>query len=150
MFLDTRGDSSPAGASRQYIRAMSKTQEIKKKMLAIPLYRSHVAPVLNWSTTTLIVPESGNDKTAEREMVLLAMSGFDRLRILAERNVNTLICGAIDPDLLSYAEQLGLEVIDGVAGEAREVVQAYHDRRLDDPRFRLPGYCVKVRQDKES
>jgi predicted Fe-Mo cluster-binding NifX family protein len=108
-------------------------------MLAIPVFRSRVAPVLNWCSKIFIIPENETDKAAGREIVLYDMSGFDRLRALRERGVDTLICGALSPRLLHYGEYLGLRIIHGVAGEIDEVLRAYHEQQLDQPLFRIPG-----------
>jgi predicted Fe-Mo cluster-binding NifX family protein len=88
----------------------------------------------------LILPDGETDRASGREMVLVDMSNFERLRILRERHVGTLICGALSPDLLSYGENLGLRIIHGVAGDLDEVLHAYHNQELDQPHFRLPGY----------
>ncbi|MHC1724502.1 MAG: NifB/NifX family molybdenum-iron cluster-binding protein [Syntrophobacteraceae bacterium] len=112
-------------------------------LLAIPLLRSRVAPVLNWCTTFFIIPMGEVDRALGKEIVLPDTSCFDRLRILRERKTSTLICGALSPDLLDYCQSLGLQVIHGIAGEIDEVLRAYHDGKLDDPRFRLPGYSVE-------
>jgi len=108
-------------------------------MLAIPVFRSRVAPVLNWCSKIFIIHENETDAAAGREIVLYDMSGFDRLRALRTRGVDTLICGALSTRLLHYGENLGLHIIHGVAGQIDEVLRAYHERQLDQPFFRLPG-----------
>jgi hypothetical protein len=107
--------------------------------LAIPVFRSRVAPVLNWCSKMLILGESAMTCAVGQEMLLLNMSAFDRLRILRDEGICTLICGALSPDLLSYGEHLGLRIICGVAGDVDEVLRAYHTEQLDQPRFWLPG-----------
>ena len=109
-------------------------------MLAVPVFRSRVAPVLNWCSTIDIFPENAAETTASsQEIVLLDMSAFDRLRILQEQGVRTLICGALSPELLSYGESIGLRIIHGIAGDIGDVLNAYYANDLDHPRFRLPG-----------
>ncbi len=108
--------------------------------VAIPVFRSRVAPVLNWCSKMHIFPdETGKTGCTQEELVLLGMNAFDRLRVLREDGVRTLICGALSPDLLSYGESLGLRVIHGIAGDVWEVFCAYCSRELDDPRFWIPG-----------
>lgn len=108
-------------------------------MLAIPVFRSRVAPVLNWCSKMQIFREEATDTKCCDEIVLLNMGAFDRLKIIHEEGVQTLICGALSPDLLSYGEKIGLNIIHGVAGEIGDVLQAYHAQKLDSPRFWLPG-----------
>lgn len=112
-------------------------------MLAVALFRSRVAPVLNWSSTVLLIPFGKVDRSAGMEIVLPDMSCFDRLRILCERKVSTLICGALSPDLLDYAQSLGLRIIHGIVGDIDEVLTAFRDGKLDQPHFRMPGCDVE-------
>ncbi len=109
--------------------------------LAIPVFRSRVAPVLNWCSKIQIFSGSSAEASCGREISLLNMNAFDRLRILQEEGVQTLICGALTPDLLSYGESLGLKIIHGIAGEISDVLKAYHSELLTEARFRLPGCC---------
>ncbi len=107
--------------------------------LAIPVFRSRVAPVFNWCSKILLLEEQATSGAAGQEIVLLNMNAFDRLRILRAEGVRILICGALSPDLLSYGTRLGCHIISGVAGDIDEVLQAYQARQLTQPRFRLPG-----------
>lgn len=109
-------------------------------MLAIPIFRSRVAPVLNWSTRLLILPEDATSISLAEEVDLTEISDpFQRLRRLRDKGVTVLICGALSPDLRNYARQLGVSVICGVAGEIPDVFAAYCRKGLDQPIFRLPG-----------
>jgi len=108
-------------------------------MLAIPVFRSRVAPVLNWCSKIHIFRDDANEVKCCEEIILLNMGAFERLKIIHEEGVQTLICGALSPDLLSYGEKIGLNIIPGVSGEIVDVLQAYHAQKLDSPRFWLPG-----------
>jgi predicted Fe-Mo cluster-binding NifX family protein len=109
-------------------------------MLAIPIFRSRVAPVLNWCSKVLIVPEDAGDISSGVEVLISDLTDpFERLRMLQNRGVRTLICGALSPELLSYADQLEMKVICGVSGRVPDVLTAYRGQQLDEPRFRLPG-----------
>lgn len=111
-------------------------------MLAIPVFRSRVAPVLDWCSKILIFPEDAAEAISGEEIVLPNRNTFDRLRILQQEGVVTIICGALSVDLLSYGESLGLRIIHGIAGDIGEVLQAYRTRQLDQSSFWLPGYKV--------
>ena len=109
-------------------------------MLAIPVLRSRVAPVLNWCSKVLLFPKSALDRSSCEEVTLPdGTDPFERLRVLQGKGVSTLVCGALSPDLLHYAEDLELEVICGVAGRIPEVLEAYREHKLDQPDFWLPG-----------
>jgi hypothetical protein len=108
-------------------------------MVAIPVLRSRVAPVLNWCSTIHIFPDDTGETVQGREIILLSVSGTERLRILKQEGVRTIICGALSQDLLSFGKGLGLHIIHGVAGEVGDVLQAYRARNLDLPCYWLPG-----------
>jgi hypothetical protein len=80
-----------------------------------------------------------------QELVMPHLDAAQRLQVLHEKRVKTLICGALSADLLRYAGQLGLTVVSGVAGEVHEVVQSYWQNTLDHPKFWLPG-CRGLRR----
>jgi predicted Fe-Mo cluster-binding NifX family protein len=108
-------------------------------MLAIPVLRSRVAPVLNWCSRIRIFPAEPSPESLSQELLLPHLEAAQRLQVLRDHGVSTLICGALSADLLRCARDLGLTVVSGVAGEVQEVVQFYWQNNLDDPRFRLPG-----------
>jgi predicted Fe-Mo cluster-binding NifX family protein len=108
-------------------------------MLAIPVLRSRVAPALNWCSRIQIFPEGPFQEGGGQELVLSQMEAAQRLQVLRDQGVNTLICGALSAELLRFAEDLGLTIVSGVAGEVQEVVQSYWHNTLDHPKFWLPG-----------
>ena len=108
-------------------------------MLAIPVLRSRVAPVLNWCSRIQIFPEEPSGENLSQELIMPHLEAAQRLQVLRDHGVSTLICGALSADLLRCARNLGLTVVSGVAGEVEEVVQSYRQNNLDHPRFRLPG-----------
>ena len=115
-------------------------------MLAIPVFRSRVAPVLDWCSKVLLFPEGVPDSSLCEEIALTDVAdSFERLRALKKMGVTTLVCGALSADLLRYAENLKLRVICGVAGGVPDVLDAYKEGRLDQPRFWLPGCRCKRR-----
>jgi predicted Fe-Mo cluster-binding NifX family protein len=108
-------------------------------MLAIPVLRSRVAPVLNWCSRIQIFPEEPSQERLSQELHLPHLEAAQRLEVLRDQGVITLICGALSADLLRYARELGLTIVSGVAGEVEEVVESYWKNNLDHPRFWLPG-----------
>jgi predicted Fe-Mo cluster-binding NifX family protein len=107
-------------------------------MIAIPVMRGRVAPVLNWCSQVLLFPANPEGGLGQ-ELRLPELTPRERLEFLRDQRVNTLICGALSTDLHNCAIQLGLSVISGVAGEVGEVLEAYRQNRLEQPEFWLPG-----------
>lgn len=114
-------------------------------MIALPVMRGRVAPVLNWCSRMQIFPEEPSQEGGGQELTLPDLAAAQRLQVLHDKGVNTLICGALSVDLLRCAVDLGLTVVSGVAGEIQEVVQSYRQNTLDHPKFWLPG-CRGLRR----
>ncbi len=127
------------GWGREKGNAIPRSSPTGRAMLAIPVLRSRVAPVLNWCSRIQIFPEDPSLEAVGRELILPHLEAAQRLKVLRDEGVSTLICGALSVDLLGYARDLGLTVVSGVAGEVREVVRSYWQNALDHPKFRLPG-----------
>lgn len=108
-------------------------------MMAIPIFRTRVAPVLDWCSKILIVPEEAPDVTASREISVKETGRFSLMRTLQQQGIDIVICGALSPEMLNYGESLGLRIIHGIAGDIGEVLQAYRKGELDRPRYWLPG-----------
>jgi len=108
-------------------------------MLAIPVLRSRVAPVLDWCSRIYIFPQEPSSEGAGQELFLPHLEADQRLQVLGDRGVTTVICGALSAELQHYARQLRMNIICGVAGEITEVLQSYWQNRLDQPCFWLPG-----------
>ncbi len=108
-------------------------------MLAIPVFRARVAPVLDWCSKIIIIPEEGVNAASGGQIDVMEGNIFIQMRTLREKGIKTLICGALSPEMLNYGESIGLRIIHGIAGEIEEVVQAYREEKLDQPRYWLPG-----------
>jgi hypothetical protein len=119
-------------------RTLTLQAEREMMMIAIPVMRGRVAPVLNWCSRTMIFPESPEAGNAQ-ELWTPDLGPSERLQLFRQHGVQTLICGALSLDLQNCAVGLGLEIIPGVAGGIEEVIEAYRQNCLDQPEFWLPG-----------
>lgn len=108
-------------------------------MVAIPVFRARVAPVLDWCSKILLISEEGVGGAASREIDVKEAGRFDLMRDLRQQGIDIVICGALSQEMLSYGEGLGLQIIHGIAGDIGEVLQAYRKGELDSPRYWLPG-----------
>ena len=108
-------------------------------MLAIPVFRARVAPVLDWCSKIIIIPEEGVNAASGRQIDVMEENIFRLMRTLREKGTRTLICGALSPEMLNYGESIGLRIIHGIAGDIEEVLQAYRERKLDRPQYWIPG-----------
>lgn len=114
-------------------------------MLAIPVFRDRVAPVFDWCSRIIIIPEKMADEESIRQ-IDVKENTFKLMRRLQEQGIRTLICGAMSSEALNYGRSIGLKIIHGIAGEIQDVLQAYRDQKLDQPQYCLPGCREKRRQ----
>ena len=108
-------------------------------MLAIPVFRARVSPVLDWCSKIMIFSEKGTDLESHRQVDVTEKNVLRLMQNLREQGIETLICGALSPETLDYGESIGMKIIHGIAGEIEEVLQAYRERKLDQPKYWLPG-----------
>jgi predicted Fe-Mo cluster-binding NifX family protein len=108
-------------------------------MVAIPVFRSRVAPVLNWCTRVVLIDPQQAGISVLDQLEVDQLDPFRRLRLIHGKGVDTVICGTLSQELLLYAESLGMKVLYGISGEISEVVEAYRGGWLHEARFRLPG-----------
>ncbi len=111
----------------------------KDAMLAIPVFRARVAPVLDWCSKIILIPEEGADAASSLQIDVMEEDTFRLMRTLQEKGTKTLICGALSPEMLYYGQSIGLRIIHGIAGDIEEVLQAYRKQKLDEPKYWLPG-----------
>ncbi len=112
-------------------------------MIAIPMHQSRVAPVLDWCSTIVLIPKTACKSWHEVERLEVRTNIFEVLRLLHSKAVSSVICGALSPRARYFGQHLGIEFISGISGAIDEVVEAYRNGELDQPRFRLPGcQCI--------
>ncbi len=114
-------------------------------MLAIPVFRDRVAPVFDWCSRIIIIPEKETDKESSRQ-IDVRENTFKLMRKLREQGIRTVICGAMSLEALNYGRSIGLKIIHGIVGEIEDVLQAYRDQKLDQPQYCLPGCREKRRR----
>jgi len=108
--------------------------------VAIPTFRSRVSPVFDSCTRVLLVEIEHNREIERSEMYLDELSLTKRMTILQKSNVTTVICGGISDMLQNMLQSAKIYLITGIAGEIDQVVTAYLHKRLDEPRFHMPGF----------
>ncbi|MGQ9688591.1 MAG: NifB/NifX family molybdenum-iron cluster-binding protein [Desulfobaccales bacterium] len=108
-------------------------------MIAIPVLRSRVAPVLNWCSSIRLFPADPSYEGVGQEVDVTHLGIWERLELLRNRGAKVLICGALSPEVRHYAKKLGITLVCGVAGGIEEVRRSYWRNQLDQPEFWLPG-----------
>lgn len=112
--------------------------------IAIPVFHSRVAPVLDTSNLLIVVDFEDGQELARRELSLEKMSLFERVEVLCRLEVNRVICAAISETMFRLIENKKIGLISGVVGELDKIIQAYLCDQLDDVYFSMPGMLKPV------
>ena len=107
--------------------------------IAIPIWNGLVSSVFDFAHQLLVVDVEGRTERSRSEISLGQESMPQRIAKLVDSSVDVLICGAISRPLASMLMASNIEVIPFVSGPVDEVLNAYFDGRLAEPRFLQPG-----------
>jgi predicted Fe-Mo cluster-binding NifX family protein len=118
--------------------------------LAISIWNDRISPVFDAAGRLLLVDiEEGQERGRQVEVLSDALPSR-RIRRLTELGVNALVCGGISRPLITLLADFGISVCPWTAGPVDEVLKAYNEGRLQDPRWRMPGCGGKSRDPKVS
>lgn len=107
--------------------------------IAIPIRDGFVSPAFDFARRLLVVEFGDSLETQRFERELAPEPNAQRAARLMGLQVKLLICGAISRDLAQWVLEAGIEILSYVSGPIDEVVKAYAEGRLAEPRFVLPG-----------
>lgn len=109
--------------------------------IAIPIWDDDkVSPVLDTASRLLIVEVEGQ-KEASRFETFLDVQDLNRRCVRIQGlGVDTLICGAISQPFFRWLTASGIDIIPGISGHPEDVLEAYLEGTLSDPRFLMPGF----------
>jgi predicted Fe-Mo cluster-binding NifX family protein len=108
--------------------------------IAIPTFRVRVSPVLDTCTRLLFIDIEQGREIDRKEVYLDALSLTERLTILRKSRVSIVICGGVSEVLENMLLSAKIDVISDITGEIEPVLQAYLSKRLDEPKFHMPGF----------
>lgn len=104
-------------------------------MLAVPLHGDDVAPRFCSAERFLIAELDRGHLQRLRQLTLPEEAWSRRLERLSTSGVKTLLCGGFNRDFLPLAEDLGIRVVSGLAGEARQLIDAFLRHEIERYRF---------------
>ena len=114
--------------------------------VAVPEWKKRVSPVFDTARCVLVVVVDTR-KEVRRDRIELRNGSFhDRVEALTGAGVDVLLCGAISRPLYEMLESAGIEVTPFLSGSIEEVLEAFMEERITDPRFLMPGCCGKNRR----
>ena len=108
--------------------------------IAIPVYKSRVSPVFDSCARLLLIDLDQHREINRTEMLCEGLSELERLKVLKNSAVCTVICGAISDGFYKLISSADISIIIGIAGEVDQVLDAFRCNRLNDSCFYMPGY----------
>ena len=109
--------------------------------VALPIWMDRISPVFDVAGRLLVAELDGQSVQDQAERPLDVAEPGARAKRLSEMGVDVLICGAISRQLEARLTAAGVSVIGQTCGAVGEVLDAYLNGRLEEPRFAMPGCC---------
>ena len=90
--------------------------------VAIPRMGESVAPCFEYCTTMAIFTVAETGTVDQVDFPLSSQEPFDRVRLLRDQGVDTLICGGMQDIYEDLVRAAGLEVISWVSGSVEDLL----------------------------
>jgi predicted Fe-Mo cluster-binding NifX family protein len=113
---------------------------------AFAYWKNRIAPVFDVARQIYVVEAQSERIVAETEEILLDDLPVQKVIRLAGLGVGMLVCGAISRSLREMVAAYGIQVVPFVAGDLREVIQAWLEGGLRGDDFAMPGCCGRRRR----
>ena len=117
--------------------------------IALATFNGRISPVFDTAQKLVLVDVDGANELSRGEHAISAKSFTHRTAHINELGVEILLCGAISRPLAMMIAAQGIEVIPFISGEVDEVLGAYLQGKLADPKFIMPGCCGRRHQFRE-
>lgn len=107
--------------------------------IAIPVWEGKVSPVFDTACRLLVLQVKNRKETSRFETFLDERELTRRCLRIQALGLDTLICGAISKHFYRMLVSDKIEIIPWISGPAEEVLEAYLNGELFNPRFLMPG-----------
>ncbi|MBI5489062.1 MAG: NifB/NifX family molybdenum-iron cluster-binding protein [Deltaproteobacteria bacterium] len=98
--------------------------------VAVPRFAEQVAPCFEYSATITIFSIRRHEVVEQQDFRLQSRDALDRVRLMRDQQVDTLICGGLHERVEQMLCASGIRVISWVAGEVDDLLNRYIDGRL--------------------
>ncbi|MGD9159463.1 MAG: NifB/NifX family molybdenum-iron cluster-binding protein [Desulfobacteraceae bacterium] len=107
--------------------------------IAIPVWEDKVSPVFD-TALKLMVVEIKDQREESRFVYHIDENDlFQKCHRIRKLDLDILICGAVSHAFLQMLLASGLDVIQEISGLAEDVLKAYLQGNIFQPRFLMPG-----------
>ena len=108
---------------------------------AFSIWDNRIAPVFDVARQIRLVEAESGRILGETLETLEGDIPMPKAHRLAELGAGELVCGAISRPLQAMVAAYGIRVIAFVAGDLREVIEAWLHNRLESDLYAMPGCC---------
>ena len=99
--------------------------------ITIPVHQKEIAPRFDLATEVLIILISGGSIVEEKKTIVLPRSSADELcHLLLSKNVNTLICGAIEDEYYQFLKWKEIQIFDSIVGNWSDAFKRWGEKKL--------------------
>ena len=98
--------------------------------LAIPRFGESVAPCFEYSATIAIFTIADKRIVEQVDFALQSQLAFDRVRLLRDQGVDTLICGGIQDRFEDLIAATDIQVVSWVSGKVEELLKRFLNGQL--------------------
>ena len=98
----------------------------------IPLFKDEVAPRFDLASEALLadVAQDGDGEIKPEDFLLPHPSPDGLCDLILRKDVDVLICGGVEEEYYHYLRWKRVEVLDNVAGAAREALESFAQGKL--------------------
>ena len=104
-------------------------------MLGVPLHGDDVAPRFCSADEFMIAELDRDEVRRVRRLSIPEVTWSQRLERLSAAGVSVVLCGGFNRSFRPLAENLGIRVIAGLAGEAEQLIDAFVRGEIERHRF---------------
>ncbi len=101
--------------------------------VAIPRSGESVSPCFGYCAVMTIITVVDGRIEERIDFPLQSRDPFDRVRLLRDQNVDTIICGGVQDTLEASLKANGIQVISWVSGTADDLLQLFLRGQLVEP-----------------
>jgi predicted Fe-Mo cluster-binding NifX family protein len=112
---------------------------------AFSVWDNRIAPVFDVARQILLVETKSGCIVSEKQETLAETTPVRKVADLAELGVDILVCGAVSRPLQEMIAAHNIRIIPFVAGDLREVVNAWLAGKRQLDLFAMPGCCKRKR-----
>jgi predicted Fe-Mo cluster-binding NifX family protein len=106
---------------------------------AVPVFMGRVSPVLDTCTQLFMMESHGKQETARKTIPMKSSSIFERAGEIQKLGIGAIICGAVSDSFYNLLREADIDLVCGITGDIDDVIDAYRNGTLEQPRFRMPG-----------